>query len=54
MTEAASRGRRRGGAIGLAYVVTRWLFIDRFPRRSRISLRASGTPIPLPVIEVVA
>jgi hypothetical protein len=32
MTEAASRGRRRGGTIGLAYVVTRWLFIDRFPR----------------------
>ena len=32
MTEAASRGRRRGGDTGLAYVVTRWLFIDRFPQ----------------------
>jgi hypothetical protein len=32
MTEAASRARRRGGTIGLAYVVTRWLFIDRFPQ----------------------
>ena len=32
MTEAASRGRPVAGTIRLAYVVTRWPFIDRFPQ----------------------
>jgi hypothetical protein len=40
------------GTIGLAYVVTRWLFIDRFPHLHAES-PAGGLALPKIVVNVV-
>jgi hypothetical protein len=40
------------GTIGLAYVVTRWLFIDRFPHESANS--AEGLALPAFLAKVAA
>ena len=50
MTEAASRGRRRGGDHRARLVVTRWLFIDRFPQAySQFRKALALPPITVPI-----